>query len=356
MRFLIDIGHPADFLLFKEFTLSVQKEGHKVIFTTRKKDVVVDLISNYGLNFNCFGKSYTSIIGKIFGVFKFDFQLLFTSLFFKPDIFLSAGSIYASHVSFILRKPHIVCEDTGNEEQVKLYEPFTTTILTSSSFKKKLGAKQIFYDGCHELAYLHPKYFHPQNDKISTLFSKENKSYIILRFVSWKASHDRGLKGFTNEEKNLLVKELSKYARVYISSEQELTKELERYKLPIDPSELHNAIAFSSLVIGEGATVAAEAAVMGIPSIYVNPQSLGYLEEMERYGLVFTFSQFSQEILKKAISLIMNDESLIKLKENHERFLSDKIDVSGFLIWFLKNYPDSLRIMKENPDYQDNFK
>jgi hypothetical protein len=30
--------------------------------------------------------------------------------------------------------------------------------------------------------------------------------------------------------------------------------------------------------------------------------------------------------------------------------LSDKIDVTAFMVWFVENYPESVKIMKENPD------
>jgi len=36
--------------------------------------------------------------------------------------------------------------------------------------------------------------------------------------------------------------------------------------------------------------------------------------------------------------------------------LADKIDVTAFFVWFIENYPDSAKIMKENPDYQYKFK
>jgi hypothetical protein len=35
-----------------------------------------------------------------------------------------------------------------------------------------------------------------------------------------------------------------------------------------------------------------------------------------------------------------------------ERF----IDPTAFLTWFIEKYPESSKIMKENPDYQFNFK
>ena len=44
--------------------------------------------------------------------------------------------------------------------------------------------------------------------------------------------------------------------------------------------------------------------------------------------------------------------------------LEDKIDVTAFMpvlskvegVWFIENYPKSIKVMRENPDYQFNFK
>ena len=37
-------------------------------------------------------------------------------------------------------------------------------------------------------------------------------------------------------------------------------------------------------------------------------------------------------------------------------FLNDKIDVSAFMVWFVENYPVSVKVMKENPAYQNVFR
>jgi len=39
-----------------------------------------------------------------------------------------------------------------------------------------------------------------------------------------------------------------------------------------------------------------------------------------------------------------------------EKMLKDQIDVTSFMVWFIENYPDSARIMKENPEFQERFK
>jgi len=43
-------------------------------------------------------------------------------------------------------------------------------------------------------------------------------------------------------------------------------------------------------------------------------------------------------------------------QKRRQKMLADKIDVTAFLVWFVENYPESVNIMKKNPDYQYRFK
>ena len=36
--------------------------------------------------------------------------------------------------------------------------------------------------------------------------------------------------------------------------------------------------------------------------------------------------------------------------------LKDKIDVTAFMVWFIENFPESHKIMKKNPNYDERFK
>ena len=38
------------------------------------------------------------------------------------------------------------------------------------------------------------------------------------------------------------------------------------------------------------------------------------------------------------------------------KILQKKIDLTAFLLWFIENYPQSIEVMKSNPEYQYNFK
>ncbi len=242
-----------------------KKKGHKILFTCREKEFEKQLLSQYGFNYISFGKKPSSTMGKLLGLFKFDAREFVSGLKFKPDIFLSHGSYTAAHAAFLLRKPHISLEDTFNFEQVYLYKPFTKAILTSDYEHPLKSGKIIKYSGYHELAYLHPKRFSPDVGISKDLGIKEGEKYIIMRFVSWKASHDLGHKGISVENKIFAVKEFSKYGKVFISSESELPEELKPHKLNILPHCIHDALAFASLFFGESATMAVEAAMLAVP-------------------------------------------------------------------------------------------
>jgi uncharacterized protein len=355
MRILIDIGHPAHVHLFKHFAWQMQKKGHEIFFTVRDKEHELYLLSAYGFKYRSFGKHLKSKIGKIIGLLRFNIKMLDTALSFKPDIFLSHGSVYAAQIAWLLRKPHISMEDTGNMEQVLLYRPFSKAIITPITLEKKLGSKQIQLKTYHELAYLNSLYFKKSPDVLKLLNIKEGENYCIIRLVSWNATHDAGKAGLSEIELMEIVNFLSSKMKVFISSEQKLSPDMLKYKLTLSPDIIHDILAFSSLVISEGATLAAEAGFLGVPTIYINPQEACNNNELEKIGCVFSFKN-GNGVLKKAMEII-NDETLKKVVEvNSSNLVNEKIDLTLFMVWFVENYPKSFYIMKENPEYQDNFK
>lgn len=360
MRILIDIGHPAHVHLFKNFAKEMLSKNHKLLFTCREKEFEKYLLNHYGFSYKSFGRKYSSIPGKLWGLIEFDIKEFFVGLGFKPDIFLSHGSIYAAHASFLLRKPHISLEDTFNFEQIKLYIPFTEAILTSDYRHPLKSEKVIMYSGYHELAYLHPNRFVPDKHILQELGVQENENYVILRFVSWKASHDTGHKGISFENKLNVVREFEKRCKVFISSEDELPAELKPYQVKISPHRIHDAIAYASLLFGESSTMAEEAAMLGIPSIYLFNNSTYYTKHLEvDYHLMYNFSESfadQQKAIHKGLEFLNMTDLKTEWQLRRQKMLSEKIDVTSFLVWFVENWPESFRIMKEDPDYQDRFK
>lgn len=356
MNILIDIGHPAHVHLFKNFAHQMIKNGHRVIFTLRNKEFELALLEREGFHFISLGSKYKSRCGKLFGLIKFTFQIIKISFNFRPDVFLSHGSMYAAFAAFFFHKSHISFEDSFNFEQIRLYKPFTDCILTATYKHPYLGKNNVRYNGYHEVAYLHPNYFTPDKGIKELLGVNLNERYFIVRFVSWDASHDIGQSGLSVEQKFSLIKLLQKYGKVFISSEGILPLELEVYRFSLPPEKMHDALAFADLFIGEGVTMASEAAILGTHAVYVNSLQRPYTTEQEKnYSLVSNFKN-GDKILEEIILLLEDANLKLSSKEASMRLLKDKIDVSAFLVWFVENYPVSKKIMLDNPNYQLKFK
>lgn len=355
MKILIDIGHPAHVHLFKNFAQEMIKNGNEVLFTCREKEFEIFLLNKYGFCFSSFGKKYKTNVTKLYGLVKFDIKEFLRGLKFKPDIFLSHGSIYAAHASFLLRKPHISFEDTGNWEQVKLYLPFTSCILTSDVFPYDYGNKQIRIKSHHEIAYLHPKRFKPDEAFRKEIGLDLKDEFVILRFVAWNATHDSGQYGISERNKIQLIEKLSEQYKVMISTEYSLPSKLEKYRITFEPHKIHDALYHARMFIGEGTTMAMEAAILGTPSVYINTLQYSNVEDMERYGLLYNLKN-SKDSVKKILDLIMEKDLKINSSNKKHVMLSNKIELTAFMVWFVENWPDSFGIMKENPDYQKRFK
>ena len=54
---------------------------------------------------------------------------------------------------------------------------------------------------------------------------------------------------------------------------------------------------------------------------------------------------------------LLNRDNLKKeMLERRNKLISEKIDVTSFMVWFVENYPKSIDIVKRKPDYQKQFK
>ena len=356
MKILIDIGHPAHVHYFRNFIKIMESKGHNFLVIARDKEVTFSLLNAYNISFFSRGKGGKGLIGKSKYLIKGDFIIYRAAKEFNPDIFLSFASPYAAQVSKLLRKPHISFTDTEHALMGHLaFFPFTDTVLTPQTFLKNLGVKHIKFNSFMELCYLHPKYFNPNIKILSEIGTSKDEKFIIIRFVSWEASHDFGKPRMNNEFKINLINKLIKYCKVFISAEGKLPNELEKYRLNIAPGKIHDLLFYASLYIGEGATTASECAVLGTPSIYVNILDAGTLQEQKGLGLLYSFRDISG-VLEKA-SELMNTPHLRELwQTRRKKMLSEKIDVTAFMVWFIENYPESIKVMRENPDYQDNFR
>lgn len=357
MKIFIDIGHPAHVHYFKNFIWIMQEKGHSIFISARDKEVTFDLLEYHKFPYYNRGKGRKGLAGKLLYILEGDGRLLKQARSFNPDLFLSFGSPYAAHVAWLTGKPHIAFDDTDHsffEHFISM--PFTKTVLTPTVFQKDFGKKQVRFDGFMELCALYPGRFKPNPDNIRTVINNSEKGkYVILRFVSWQASHDIGLEGLSLEDKYSLVEKLSAHATVIISSEEKLPEDLQKYSYKIHPALMHDVLNGASLIVSESLTMAAEAAFLGTPSVCISTALAGTLDEEVRLGLIELFRN-SDGIIERAVEIVRDAQYKELFIKKSREIIKDKIDVTAFMVWFIENYPASFEIMKKDPDHQLNFK
>lgn len=366
MRVLIQLSHPAHYHLYKHVAKNLMADGHQVFILIKTKDILEDLLKESGLPYyNILKDAHrNSKVGILWDMLVRDWRIL--RFVQKNHIDLLIGSTAEiAQVGWLLRKPRI---NTGEDDMrvVPLFQkiagPFIQTLLSPEICDNwKLEPKSVKYAGYHKLAYLHPNQFTPDKSIVEKYFPFE-KPYFILRFAQLKAYHDIEAKarGINTEVAQHLIDILSFHGDIYITSERELEPQFEKYRLHINPIDIHHVLAFAKMYIGDSQSMAVEAAMLGTPSLRFNDFAgkIGVLEELEhRYGLTCGIpSSQPQQLYDKVNELLSMSNLREVFQKRRQKMLKEKIDVTAFITWFIDNYPESCKIMKGNPSYQLRFK
>ncbi len=363
MKILFATFHPVDPQIVRFVGHKLQSKGHIVLFSVVEKEGIISkLIESYGFSIKVIGHSRKSILGKFFNALFIDVNLLILCLKFKPTIIFSPASPYTGHIAMILRIKLICWGDTETATfNLNSSLPYIDSMLLPDCFYIKLESEKIIYfKSFKEIAYLHSKHFKSDPSIIQKLGIKDSEKIILMRFSALHAMHDIGLTSEVEKNESLILNEihkLSDYARVFIScTERELGPEFEKYKLNIHPFDYLNLLSFCSLYIGEGTTTASEAGILGVPWINIQQTKRGYLiDQEENYGLGFRTNNL-EVAFKTALNWIQRDNMKEEWALKRMKLLTEKIDFTSFLVWFIENYPESHKIMKNNPEYQNRFK
>jgi len=310
------------------------------------------LLKAYGFDFVSRGELKRSMLKKAFGLFSVDYTLYKIAKEFQADLLIGVHNPYVAHAGTLLRKPSIIFTDTENVGIASyLTLPFADVIWTPSCFMEKINPeKQVKFNGFKELAYLHPNYFYADYSVAERLGLGKGEKYIIVRFISWAASHDTGLHGIQPGKEIDFIKSLEKYGRVFITSERPLSDNLEKYRVKVPPEDMHSLLFYANLYIGEGGTMAAEAAILGTPSIHVEANSEGiptgslsgnFREFRDRYGLLYFYAD-QDEAFSKAVEILGNGNAKQEWQKKRQNLLNDKIDVTAWMTDFVEHFPESM--------------
>lgn len=341
MRVLFQLGHPAHFHLFKNTIADLQRDGHETFILIRKKDILEDLLKESGMPYiNILPggkKSVFTLMLRLWRVFWF-------TLTHRVDVLVGSTPEVAQVAWLLRRRSVVMAEDDASivPQFIKVVKPFVDNYLSPVSCNNGvLERATTHYEGFHKLAYLHPNRFSPDSAVVDKYFDHSNP-YFLLRFAQLNAYHDvsANAHGINDKIAVKLIEILSPHGKVFITSERELSPELECYRLNINPLDIHHLMAFATLYIGDSQSMAVEAAMLGTPSIRFNDFAgkIGVLEELEKkYQLTIGIPSSDPERLYNTVKEMIDTDNLREVYQaRRQRMLEDKIDVATFFTDFIE--------------------
>jgi predicted glycosyltransferase len=306
MRVLVDLGHPAHVHFFRPSITRLRAEGHEVVLSARDKDVTLELLEAFALDHVALSsargglwREYPVRLAALVGLIR---RL-------KPDVVTAVGGAFIAPAGRLTSTPTVVFTDTEHvaADRVLTY-PWATRICTPQAFKKTLPRAQFRYTGLHELAYLDPRRFVPDPAVRAEMGLRPDEPFAILRLVSWKAAHDRGHRGLSAGDCARAVEALGAHGRVFVSAEGAAPSGLRADRLPLPVHRIHHALALARVYLGEGATMATEAGLLGTPSVYASTLvgTMGNFDLLAAEDLVRSFRDGSRAVEEAA--RLMADE------------------------------------------------
>lgn len=347
MKVLFYLGHPAHYHLYKH---AIHAAGAGGVVLIKSKDVLEKLLTEEGipyLNVDAIAEGQSrskNYFGK--GIEFLRRMIRIREILRRHQPTVLAGS--AAELA-VLGKLYNIPSCIFFEDDFEAVKPFakiagplaTHLICPECCSAWKWDNKKIGYASYHELAYLHPDHFKPDYDKVAKLFPENTKNF-ILRFSSLDAYHDAGKGGISDTFADQLISILKDKGNIYITSERPLPERFERYRIKIPAADIHHAMYYADMFIGDSQTMTAECAVLGTPALRYNDfvGELSYLEELENnYGLTYGFrTGNTAPLLEKLKELLSMPNLKSKWQERREKMLSEKVNFAKWMIDFLRKF------------------
>ncbi|UCG30859.1 MAG: DUF354 domain-containing protein [candidate division WOR-3 bacterium] len=357
-KYVFVIWTQAHFHFFKNVIRELKNTADIHVLVRRFKNVE-RLFEDLDAPYQVVAFQRRSMLRKIFEYLISTMRISYAVRKVRPDMVLGVGSTAGSLASFLFGIPSIMFEDDEvTALQQMTYVPFTSHVLVPERFRRSFGHKEIRMKSFKELAYLHPHRFSASKDLLGTYGIQPGEIYVIVRLNAWDAYHDVGVSGISDGYVKELLSVLSRFAKVLVSTEKDMHDELPA-TLIRNPNHLHFLLAHASLLFTDTQTMATEAAILGTPVVrcntFVGRYDMSNFVELEKeYGLIFNIRDIDAA-KQKALQLLRIRNIREIWAQKRASMLKEKIDITAFLIWFVKCYPESASIINNNPLYQLRF-
>jgi len=339
MRILFDIVHPADVLFFLRPIRALEARGHDVLVCSREKDIACDLLDEFGIEHEPVSTASDSKVGAAFELLLRDAAVAGLARRFKPHAMVGFGGVSIAHAGALLGIPSIAFYDTENASlQTRLTYPAITKLYVPDSYLGDVPEKKtVRVPGVKELSYLHPEGFTADRRIAVENGLDPDRKNVFIRLVAWRANHDWGKAGWSLEELCAVVDRFRREAQIHISSEVPLPATMQKYAFSGTKADVHHVMGHCDLYVGESATMASEAAILGVRSVFAGRDHLGYITELSDAGLV-TSGPLEPDLSLAALVEQQMQRSDSRVKADWSRYVVDKPDWSKIVLGSLAPY------------------
>jgi len=340
MKVLFFFVHPAKYHLFKNTFRIIEQSGNQYDVVIASKDVLAGLLQAGGVPFTDLFPKGRKIKGlpaaanAAIGLIRTLWGLYLFTRKKNYDVFVTDDVL--SFLGKARKIPTIVFTDNDLVTIPKVKSIFTYAdriIAPESTDLGKYTAKKIPFRGHKALAHLHPKYFTPNPATIKK-YGLEKEKICILRLAKLNANHDlHGNPGITDQDADEIISMIAGRFRILLVAERSVPASMQKFQARLDPIDMPHILAHASFFIGDSGTMAAEAAVLGVPNILINniARKCGvHIELRDRYKIHEFFDSFPEG--RTRFSEMLNDDSLAEtFRTNATTFILEADDFNQIL-------------------------
>jgi predicted glycosyltransferase len=329
----VDYLTPKQVLFFGSVTEKLENYGFEILRTSRNYSEVTRMLDLTGTKAEIIGQhGGSSLKGKLIASAERIIELSKYISTKKIACALGFASPELSRVALGLAIPHFTVNDSPHSIAVaRLTSPplseklFTPEQIPLSAWLS-IGVPQdkiIQYNGLDPIAWL--KGFKPNNHVVEELGLNQDRPIVVARTEEKKASYMLDLdpsqisilvpiiKKVSEEYPEFQVVVIPRYDKQYLELRKALGKDINILDKAIDGASL---LAFSSLFIGAGGTMNAEAALLGVPTISCYPKDTTQVEQFLIQEGAIHRAKNGNKAIEKAREILSSPE---EYKERHKR-------------------------------------
>jgi len=343
MLIWIDVLTPKQIFFLGVLSKRLEEKGYEVFKTTRKYREVNELFKLKAMDALVVGKhGGATLEGKLTASAHRIRELSRIISRVKPDLSIAFASPEAARTAFGLAIPHYTINDSPHAIAVaRLTIPLATKLFSPKIIPKKvwikLGAQKdqiVQYNALDPMAWLRTSM--PDKSVLSELKLDTSKPIIFFRAEESLAAY---LLGYVSEKESVIIPIINRLREKCKSPIQIVALPRHMGQVPalktafqdeiIVPKTVidgPNLLFFSSIFIGAGGTMTAEAALLGIPTISCYPRDPTLVEKyLVKEKLIFRITN-PEKTVKRVIKILRNYESVKETQKEKAKTLTANME------------------------------